>query len=180
MEQNILFPGVKDGETFEVAGMEFIKFPSVDGMTPVVAKDILFTNKFGRNNNFADSEVLRRLQTEVLPKIIEAVGADNVCSFKTDLSTWDGLKTYGEVESKISLPTMDFYRNNPEIFDKHKPDSWWWLATADSAAPRWEADPFVLCVSPVGLIDLSHYDCDRNGVRPFCIFKSCIFGSSED
>ena len=177
MEQNILFPGVKDGEAFEVAGMEFIKFPSVDGMTPGVAKEILFTSRFGRNNNFADSEVLRRLQEEVLPKIIEAVGEDNVCSFKTDLTTLDGLKIYGEVESKISLPTMDFYRNNPEIFDKHNPGRWWWLATADSAAPRWEDDPFVLCVSPGGSIYDGHYSFGGRGVRPFCIFKSSIFVS---
>ena len=180
MEQNILFPGVKDGETFEVAGIEFIKFPSADGMTPVVAKDTLFTNEFGRNNNFAESKVLRRLQEEILPQIVEAVGEDNVCSFKTDLTTWDGLKTYGEIESKISLPTMDFYRRNPEIFDKYKADRWWWLATADSAAPRWDNDPLVLCVSPLGCIYGVNYNFDSSGVRPFCIFKSSIFGSSEE
>ena len=180
MEQNILFPGVKDGETFEVAGIEFIKFHSADGMTPVVAKDILFTNRFGNNNNFAESQILRRLQEEVLPKIVGAVGEDNVCSFKTDLTTWDGLKTYGEVESKISLPTMDFYRSNPEIFDKYKADRWWWLATADSAAPRWGDDPFVLCVSPHGFINGDGFINVSIGVRPFCIFKSSIFGSSEE
>lgn len=32
--KNTIFPGVKDGETFNLAGIEFIKFPSVDGMTP--------------------------------------------------------------------------------------------------------------------------------------------------
>ena len=180
MEQNILFPGVKDGEAFEVAGIEFIKFPSADGMTPVVAKGILFTSEFGRNNNFAESKVLRRLQEEILPQIVAAVGEENVCSFKTDLTTWDGLKTYGEVESKISLPTMDFYRSNPEIFDKHNPGRWWWLTTADGAAPRWEDDPFVLCVSPRGSIYGVSYIIDIRGVRPFCIFKSSIFGSSEE
>ena len=180
MERNILFPGVKDGETFVVAGVEFVKFSSVDGMTPAVAKDVLFISRFGKNNNFAESEILRRLQEDVLPKIVEAVGEENVHSFKTDLTTWDGLKTYGEVESKISLPTMDFYRSNPEIFDKYKADRWWWLATADSAAPRWDDDPFVLCVSPLGIIDHGGCDIGYSGVRPFCIFDSYIFGSSEE
>ena len=179
MEQKVLFPGVKDGETFEVAGMEFIKFPDVNGMTSVVAKDLLFYSSFGRNNKFAESTILRRLQDEILPKLIEAVGEENVCSFKTDPTTWDGLKTYGEIEGKISLPTMDFYRNNPEIFDRHKPNRWWWLATADSAAPRWDDDPFVLCVSPRGNFSYFYYG-DCIGVRPFCIFKSSIFGSSEE
>ena len=177
MEQKVLFPGVKDGETFEVAGMEFIKFPDVNGMTSVVAKDLLFYSNFGRNNNFAESTILRRLQNEVLPKVIKAVGEENVCSFKTDLTTWDGLKTYGEIEGKISLPTMDFYRNNLEIFDRYKPGQWWWLATADSTEPHWES-PFALCVSPHGDIYYYHVSSDR-GVRPFCIFKSSIFGSCE-
>ena len=111
---------------------------------------------------------------------MEAVGDDNLCSFKTDLTTLDGLKTYGEIESKISLPTMDFYRANVELFDKHKAERWWWLATADSAAPHWREDPFVLCVSPRGSIINDIYDSGNGGVRPFCIFKSSIFGSSEE
>ena len=177
MENKTLFPGVKDGETFKVAGMEFIKFPDRDGMTPAVAKEILFTDRFGRNNNFAQSGILIRLQTEVLPRIAEAVGEENLCSFKTDLTTWDGLKTYGEIEGKISLPTMDFYRSYPEIFDKYKLEQWWWLATADSAAPRWENDPIVLCVAPSGDIDFGGCNDDDIGVRPFCILKSSIFVS---
>lgn len=179
MNQKILFPGVKDGETFKVGDIEFIKFPDVNGMTPVVTKDIQFHSRFGNSNNLAESDVLKKLEAEFLPKIIEAVGEENVCTFKTDLTTWDGLKNYGELESKISLPTMDFYRANVEIFDKHKPGGWWWLATADSAHPHF--DPiWTLCVAPSGFINIGSCDIDNYGVRPFCIFKSSIFGSSEE
>ena len=173
-----LFAGVKDGETFKIGDMEFIKFPSVNGQTPAVMKDIAFRSRFGKDNDFRNSEILKKLETEILPKIVAVVGEENVCTFKTNLTTWDGLKVYGELESRISLPTMDFYRINVEIFDKYKAGCWWWLATADSAQPHF--DPiWVLCVSPSGIISSDGYD-SGGGVRPFCIFESSIFESSEE
>lgn len=172
------FVGIKDGETFKVGNIEFIKFPEVNGMTPVVAKDIVFDSRFGRDNNLAKSVIMERLANEVLPEIISEVGEENVCKFKTDLTTLDGLKPYGEMESVISLPTFDFYRANVEIFDKHKANCWWWLATPDSAQPHCDPD-WVLCVAPSGYLDyFGDYDGDF-GVRPILFFVSSIFGSSE-
>lgn len=177
--ENVLFPGVKDGETFKVGSIEFIKFHSVNGKTPVVAKDILFKSRFGENNNLIESEVLERLETEILPKIIAEVGAENVCTFETDLTTLDGLKPYGIMESRISLPTFDFYRANVEIFDKHPVKNWWWLATPESAKPH--DDPtWTVCVSPSGYIDCGNYGGHDRGVRPILIFESSIFESSEE
>lgn len=177
MSEKIMFPGVKDGETFKVGDIEFIKFPSVDGMTPVVTKNVVFRSRFGDDNNLKTSDVLKQLEAEFLPQIIEAVGEKNVCTFKTDLTTLDGLKPYGEMESRISLPTFDFYRANVKIFDKHKVNSWWWLATPESAKPH--EDPYwIFCVAPSGYVcdDRYCYDC---GVRPILYFVSSIFGSSE-
>ena len=176
--KRVLFPDVKDGETFVVGGMEFIKFPANDSGTPVVAKDILFRCVFGENNNLTESNVLKELNERVLPAIINEVGEDNVLAFKTDLTTWDGLKPYEDMESKISLVTMDFYRENVKIFDQHKVNKWWWLATPDSALPH--DDPYwTLCVSPSGRINSSNCSSDDGG-RPFLIFESSIFGSSEE
>ena len=86
-----IFHAVKDGETFTIAGMEFIKFPSVDGQTPVVMKNIAFNSRFGNNNDLRSSDVLRKMEAEILPKIIEAVGEENLCTVKTDLTTLGGL-----------------------------------------------------------------------------------------
>ena len=171
--EKILFPGIKEGDTFKVGGMEFIKFADRDGQTPAVMKDIAFFSRFGKNNNLKKSEVLRRMEADILPKIIAEVGEENLCTFETDLTALDGLKPYGKLESRISLPTLDFYRANVEVFDKYKVDRWWWLSTPESAQPH--DDPYwILCVSPSGFI----YNFD-DGVRPFLIFKSSIFGSSE-
>ena len=178
MEKNVCIPGVKNGETFPLAGYEFIKFPGVNGETPIVMRDYAFTSRFGDNNDLRSSDVLRRMEEEILPKIIAAVGEENVCTFKTDLTTMDGIQPYGVMESKISLPTIDFYRANGEIFNKYKPSRWCWLATPDSAQPN--DDPWwTLCVSPSGFIYLVYYDID-DGVRPILVLKSSIFDSFED
>ena len=165
----------QDGETFTVAGIEFIKFPGKDGKTPVVARDSLFRSEFGSNNDLRSSTVLKKLVADVLPKIIEAIGEENVCTFQTDLTTLDGLKPYGAMESKISLPTLDFYRENAEIFGKYKPELWWWLATPESAEQN-SNDYWILCVAPSGHFYYDFYYGD-GGVRPFLIFNSSIFGS---
>ena len=170
---------VKDGETFKVNGIEFIKFPDENGMTPVVARDILFRSEFGENNDLRSSKVMKRLKEEILPKICVVVGEENVCQFPTDLTAWDGLKPYGVMEEKISLPTMDFYRANVEIFDKYPVNSWWWLATPDTARPH-GAPTWILCVSPSGNCLNDNYSYYVRGVRPVLYFKSSIFGSSEE
>lgn len=177
MEKNVRIHGVKDGGTFPIAGYEFIKFPNVNGQTPIVMRDFAFTSRFGDNNDLRSSDVLRRMEEEILPKIIAAVGEENVCTFKTDLTTMDGLKPYGVMESKISLPTIDFYRANGEIFNKYKPSRWCWLATPESAQPN-DNPYWILCVSPSGFIGLGRYD--GGGVRPILFLKSTIFESLEN
>lgn len=169
----------KDGDTFKVAGIEFIKFPDVDGMTPVVARNILFNSRFGDNNDLRSSDAMKRLKEEILPKICDAIGEENVCTFHTDLTAWDGLKPYGVMEEKISLVTMDFYRNNVEIFDKYPVRGWWWLATPDTAQPHGDPD-WILCGSPSGYIRNGNCIYGGIGVRPVLYFKSSIFGSSEN
>ena len=175
-EKKPLFPGVKAGETFKVGNMEFIRFADTPAGTPVVLKDIAFRSRFGDNNDFRSSDILQKLQAEFLPKIIEVVGDENVCEFETDLTTLDGLKFYGTMKSRISIPTFDFYRANVAVFDQYNPSAWWWLATADSVKPHYTPD-WAVCVSPFGSIcrDLCFYG--YFGVRPFCILKSSIFGS---
>ena len=173
------FPGVKDGETFQLAGIEFIKFPSVNGRTPVMTRDPVFRSRFGDNNDLRCSSVLKKLQEEVLPKIVAAIGEENVHTFETDLTTLDGLKPYGVMESKVSLYTLDFYREHVAIFDKYPVKDYCWTATPESAMPH--DDPFwVVCVSPSGYIYDGVYFYCSNAVRPFLFLNSSIFESSEE
>lgn len=166
---------VADKATFTVADIEFIKFPEVNGKVPVVARDILFNSRFGDNNDFTNSDIREKLN-ELLEKIIAEVGAENICSFETDLTTLDGLKPYPALEAEIGIPTFDFVRQNVDVFDMYPVDDYWWTATPDSAQPH--ANPYlVACVSPrgnFGYCDSLYSNC---GVRPFLIFESTLFVS---
>lgn len=173
-------PFVADGEIFSVGDIKFIKFPEVNGTVPAVAKNIVFRSRFGNDNDLRRSDVLKKLESKFLSKIIDAVGEENLCLIKTDLTCLDGLNPYGEMESLVSLPTLDFYRTNAEIFDKHRAEDWWWLATPDSALPHSSPNWF-LCVAPSGCV-FSRGCCrfDGFGVRPFLSFNSSIFESSTE
>lgn len=173
-------PFVKDGDTFTLCGIDFIKFPEVNGTVPVVAKNIVFNCRFGNNNDLRCSDVLKKLEAEFLPKIAAAIGEENLYPIKTDLTTLDGLNPYGVMESLVSLPTLDFYRANVEIFDKHPVSNWWWLATPESAEPHSRPD-WILCVAPSGFVNIFDYYFHYvyNGVRPFLSFNSSIFESSD-
>ncbi len=177
MKKTELF-NIEIGKTFKIADVEFIKFGQDGDKVTAVAKDIVFNAEFGKNNNFAKSDVLQRLEAEFLPKIAEEVGIDNICDITTDLTTLDGLKPYNDLTSKISLPTFDFYRQNVALFDKYKLNTWWWLATPESAEPHCGPN-WIVCVSPSGRIDYDYCRND-NGVRPFLRFESSIFVSCED
>lgn len=172
--EKVMASEIADGETFVVAGIEWIKFPEKDGRFVAVAKGSIGDKTFDLNsNNFANSSLLKYLEDETLPKIEAEVGTENVLEFETDLFSLDGHRKYDVMTSKIGLPTFDFYRGNKEMFDKHHLDDWWWLST-----PNGEIY-LVACVAPEGFVDfyISFYrDC---GVRPFLLFSSSIFVSCK-
>ena len=171
---------IQNGEIFGIGNYEFIKLADENGVTTAMSKDILFSSRFGRTNNLAESTVLERMTEEILPEIENIIGAENVLEFETDLLSLDGSAKHGVMKSKISLPTFDFYRKNRAIFEKYKPEEWWWLATPDSTR-EFINDDWCVCVSPDGVIDDISY-CSRGslGVRPFWNFLSSIFVSYEE
>lgn len=166
------------GELFEIADIEFIKFADESGQTVAVAKDSLFNSKFGNNNNFTESIIKSRLEKEILPKIEREIGAENIIEHEVDLISLDGDDKWGKANCKISIPTFDFYRANVKTFDKHKLDTWWWLATPETTSAHYN-DSWAVCVSPRGgICDYLYYD--NFGVRPFLIFYSSISVSCEE
>lgn len=169
---------VKTAKTFEVAGIEFIKCLQEGNKVVAVTKDVQFKSAFGKNNNLAESDVLKKLQSDMLPKIEAAIGAENVLEFETDLFSLDGSRVYGVVKSKVALPTFDFYRNNRKIFDQYPVRDYWWLATPESTSEYGDV-VWVTCVSPSGVF---YYfgNCSDCGVRPFYIFDSSISVSCEE
>ena len=166
---------VNEGETFKIGDIELIRFPEINGGVPVVAKDSIARMKFGESNNLKESTELQEELDGFLKKITNVIGEENVLSFETDLLSLDGGDKYGKMTSKVSLPTLDFYRSNRKIFDKHKLDKYYWLATPDS-----NDNSLVLCVAPSGYIYYDDGCHDSGGVRPFLRFVSSISVSCED
>lgn len=165
---------VKDFDVFTIADIEFIKFPSVNGITPILSKNILFNSTFGDTNNLSEStKLLNKLEKNVLSKVEAAIGTENVLEFETDLTALDGMKDYGKFKSKISLPTFDFIRNNAEILDKYNPGEIYLTATPFSVQRRGYAR-YVCIVNSYGF--LSWVGCGYSfGVRPFLTLESSIF-----
>lgn len=164
------------GEVAIIGGREFVVLEHSAGDTVVILKGLYKQNvEFGETNcyegSYADSACC-----DFLKEICESVGGENVREFELDLTSDDGLKDYGTIKRSAALLTTDMYRRYVEILDKHKLDSYWWLATPYSMA-RHGNDTWVKCVAPSGIIYDDYYNCDGCAVRPFCIFDSSIFVS---
>ena len=163
--------------TTTIAGTEFIILEKQDDKVICLAKDLIFENtQFDENsNNYATSSVREKLNKEFLPKLVEAVGAENILDADIDLTSDDGLDDYGSVKDKIGLLTDSMYRKYNRIIENYPVDDWWWLATPYST-PHRGYHALGRCVRGNGTVDLG-YCFGSIGVRPFCIFSSSIFES---
>lgn len=180
LKGSLNLPGVKladvpVGEVFKIGNREFVVLEHSGDTTAVILKDLLPDQIFGDNNNYNGSEADATCNAFAADLEI-VVGKDNLCLHTVDLTSDDGLKDYGSIKRKASLLTCEKYRRFVYILDKHKPNAWWWLATAWST-PAHVNDRTVKCVAPSGLVYDDYYDYDGYGVRPFCILKSSIFVS---
>lgn len=164
------------GGTVKIGEHEYIVLKHEDGKTYLLMRDFLATMKFGKSNDYKESDVKRFLD-EFAEKLAELVGADNLYTHSVDLTADDGLKCYGATTARVSLLTCNLYREFVEIIDKHEVDDWWWMASAFSTFKHGYSTA-VKCVSPSGYI-YDYYDGNNvsNGVRPFCILNSDIFVS---
>ena len=99
-EKTVKLDEVKNGEIFKIGRFEFIKFSDEDGKVIAVSKDCLFRSRFGNDNNLATSDILKRLNRDILPEIEEVVGAENILEFETDLLSLDGSDKHGKLISK--------------------------------------------------------------------------------
>ena len=162
------------GDTVKIGDHEMVVLHQSGEETSLIRKELLPDCQFGKNNNYDGSYVDEECNA-FSDEIASVVGEDNMIRHTVDLTTDDGLKDYGQVQRLASLLTADQYRRFVEVLDMHKPNEWWWLATAHSTE-RHGNDVWAKCVSPSGDFDLVDFIYDL-GVRPFCILKSNIFVS---
>lgn len=145
--------------------------PIKDGQrTYYFMNGILFRSRFGKNNNYAESDVLGGLENHKLTMDLKNKFGDKLVSITTDLTSMDGFNDYGQVEGKtLSIPTiellMKFGQSIPLISEPY------WLATPNQTPSRGDSS-YVQYVNSDGSVDYNY--CHRGvwGSRPFFILQS--------
>ncbi len=168
---------IKIGEVVTVANQEFIVLDKTDSSVLCLKKDFAYKDtKFDSDtNNYAESEIRKKLNGEYLQTISNEIGINAILDTEIDLTTDDGLDDYGKVIDKVGLLTAEMYRKYSRIIEKYPVNDWWWLSTATSTPHRGYRFS-VRCV--YGDNTLINSNCSNDyGVRPFCRFSSLIFKS---
>lgn len=153
-----------------------------DGTTRLWRKELLpETRRFDKeSNNFYGSEIQKFLNAEYIKYIEEGFGKENLCIQEVDLTSLDGLTTYGVCKCPIRLGGIDEYRaaRKKGLF-REKNSNPFWLDTPDSTNEGYSDScvRIVYCGGGVG-----YYGCSWNdfSVRPFISLKSNIFVSVEN
>lgn len=171
------FAGLKVGETFELAGLNWKILDITDEGYMCLADSLADKMMFDEtSNDWVQSQLREYLNTEFVEKIADEIGEENIISFKRDLLSLDGQTEYGECKDKVSLLTIDEYRKYRSLIP-NTDEYWWWLVTPWSTACN-EFSTVATVVFASGGID-AHSCCDEYNVNPVCIFSSSIFESEK-
>lgn len=163
------------GQTFEYCGREWIVLEhDNNNHTLVLSNDIIGKMPFDKNNcnNWAKSTLRKYLNGKFLMEMCVGLTLEilGFSSFKTDLTSDDGLKDYGEFRDVVSLLTCDLYRKHRDILEPI--DKYWWLATP--YFPVSANDGYVCYVNTSGSLSSSSACSWNGGVRPICCLDSDV------
>lgn len=139
------------------------------GETRYIMSGIYKKMSFGKNNNYAESDVLKDLDKSKLLADLKHKFGDKLKPIITDLTSLDGFKTYGKVTDRyLSIPTQEMIM---ECGSQMSCTDAFWLATPNQTTDRGDAS-YVQIVYGIGNCDYN--DCGWNvyGVRPFFILES--------
>ena len=130
----------------------------------------LFKSKFGKNNNYAESDVRENLvKNDLLSSIKEKYGF-KLLPIELNLTSLNGSKEYGILKGdEIAIPTIDILRKYKENIPLI--NGWYWTSTANGTNITGDASDVRIVLYDGGV----YYDgCIWNvcSVRPFFITKS--------
>lgn len=157
----------KPGEKFIYGNKNCMVLEHMNDGTLCMVLDEDFESKFGETNNFAESELRKKLNCEYLDEWVKG-GADRA-SFvlmQVDLTANDGLKNYGICECLLAPRTCDQHRKYRYLIPNPK-RNWEWTATAYSTKGNGHPDvAYQVAASGALYIDVVY---NAYGVRP--LFK---------
>ena len=161
----------KAGNQFELAGLKWKIIDVLDlGCMCLAEKSELM--RFDPDiNDWRISELRQHLNSDLLEKIENEIGEENVIGFERDLLSVDGQNQDRACKDKVSLLTLDEYRKYRSLIPNE--EYYWWLLTPWST-PHNGYYKWMAVAVPSGNVV---YGVCRNsfGVRPVCIFSPSIF-----
>lgn len=161
----------KTGNQFELAGLKWKILDVLNSGCMCLAERSESTRFDPDINDWRISELRQHLNSDLLEKIENEIGEENIIEFERDLLSVDGQKEYEKCKDKVSLLTLDEYRKYRSLIPNE--EYCWWLLTPWST-PHNEYYKWTAVVLPSGNFSVSYCYLSL-GVRPVCIFSSSIF-----
>lgn len=165
----------KAGNQFELAGLKWKIIDVLDLGCMCLAEKSESTRFDPDINDWRISELRQHLNSDLLEKIENEIGEENVIGFERNLLSVDGQKEYEKCKDKVSMLALDEYRKYRSLIPNE--EYYWWLLTPWST-PCNEYYKWTAVVLPSGSVDSNSCD-GGSGVRPVCIFSPSIFESKE-
>lgn len=120
------------GEHFVYGKKNCIVLEHTDDGTLCMVLDEDFESVFGETNNFAESELRKKLNGEYLDEwVTNGANRESFVLMQVDLTANDGLKDYGICECFLAPRTCDQHRKYRYLIPSPKKD-WEWTVTAYS------------------------------------------------
>lgn len=164
---------VKPGETVTIGEREYIVLSHENGITAVVAKKPTKFMPFGKDGNYAKSDVRAYCNGEFYEELCKAVGEYNVLPHAVNLVADDGSNKEAGVTDFVSILTCDLYRHYREFLPAIGFS--YWTATRVTTLDKDYAND-VCIVNSDGVLGWSGCDCSRC-VRPYCVLNSSVLVS---
>lgn len=156
------------GERFVYGKKNCMVLEHMNDGTLCMVLDEAFESEFGESNNFAESELRKKLNGEYLDEWVkDGVDRASFVLMQVDLTANDGLKDYGTCECFLAPRTCDQHRKYRYLIPNPK-GNWEWTATAYSTKANGYSLTAYQVTGAGGLSD-SSLVYDAYGVRP--LFK---------
>ena len=165
---------VKPGDTVTIGEHEYIVLRHGEETTAITAKNPTKFMAFGKDGNYAKSDVRAYCNGEFYEELCKVVGEYNVLPHTVNLVSDDGSNKGASVTDFVSIPTCDLYRRYREFLPAI--DSSCWTATRITTLDKYYYACRVCSVSSDGT--LCWGVCDFSyGVLPYCVLNSSVLVS---
>lgn len=164
---------VKPGDTVTLGEREYIVLGHAQETTAIIAKKPTKSMAFGKDGDYAKSDVRAYCNGDFYKELCKAVGKHNIIPHTVNLVSDDGSNKGASVKDNVSILTCDLYRRYREFLPAI--GSACWTATRVTTLDK-DYARYVCLVSSFGVLYWRGSDCS-DGVRPFCILNSSILVS---